>query len=330
MQLQPAHRPNAVSDAGPAAGARALAAETARLAGAGHGPVALAVSGGADSLALLKLGAEAFPGRVHALSVDHGLRPEAAAECAMVARLAAGLGVPHHSLTVGLAAGGNVQARARDARYAAMAGWCRANDVALLLTAHHADDQAETLLMRLARGSGVAGLAGIRAVVDMGGVALLRPLLGQRRVALAAVVRAAGWTPVDDPSNRDPAFDRTRARALLAETAWLPAERLCAAAANLAQAEAALAWAEARAFATRATQAADALLLDPDGLPDELQRRLLARGLQQFGPPAEGPALQRLLARLSAGGAGTLGAVRADRLPDGRWRLRRAPRRRTG
>lgn len=308
--------------------AAALAADVARLAGAGHGSVALAVSGGVDSLALMKLGAEAFPGRVHVLSVDHGLRAEAASECAQVARLAADLGVPQQTLTLAVPRGGNVQARAREARYAAMADWCRARGVPLLLTAHHADDQAETLLMRLARGSGASGLSGIRARVEMGGVTVLRPFLGRRRNQLAAIVAAAGWTPVEDPSNRDPAHDRTQARALLAQTEWLDAGRMAAAAAHLAAAEEALAWAAARAFDTRVTQAEGAALLDADGLPAELRRRLLADALRLFGAEADGPGLQRLLARLLAGGGGTLGPARADVLPDGRWRLRAAPPRR--
>lgn len=308
--------------------AAALAAETARLAGAGHGPVALAVSGGADSLALMKLGAEAFRARVQVLSVDHGLRAEAASECALVARLARDLGVPQQTLTLAVARGGNVQARARKARYAAMADWCRAHAVPLLLTAHHADDQAETLLMRLARGSGASGLSGIRARVEMGGVTVLRPLLAWRRDQLAGIVAAAGWSPVQDPSNRDPAHDRTQARALLAQAGWLDAGRMAAAAAHLAEAEEALAWAAARASDTRITQAEGALLLDVDELPAELRRRLLADTLRMFGAEADGPGLQRLLARLSAGGGGTIGPAQADVLPDGRWRLRAAPPRR--
>lgn len=305
--------------------AAALAAEVVRLAGRDHGPLALAVSGGTDSLALLALGAKAFAGRAHVLSVDHGLRPEAAAECAMVARLAAGLGVPHRVLTLDLPPGGNVQARARAARYAAMAGWCRAHGVPLLLTAHHADDQAETLLMRLARGSGAAGLSGIRPTVAMDGVTLLRPFLGSRRASLADIVAAAGWTPVDDPSNHDPAHDRTRARALLAGTGWLDAARVAAAAAHLGAAEEALGWAAARAFESRTHWVGEALLLEVDGLPAELSRRLLADALGAFGAEANGPHLQRLLGRLAAGGSGTLGLARADVLPDGRWRVRAAP-----
>jgi len=303
----------------------ALAAEIARLAGPDHGELAVAVSGGTDSLALMALAAAACPGRVHVLSVDHGLRAEAAAECAHVARLAAGLGLPHHMLTLGLGPGGNVQARARTARYAAMADWCRANHVPLLLTAHHADDQAETLLMRLARGSGVAGLAGVRASVDLGGVLLLRPLLGWQRASLAAIVRAAGWAPVDDPSNSDPAYDRTRARQLLAATGWLQADRIAAAATHLAEAEAALDWAADLAFSTRTAWQGDVLRVDPQALPAEIRRRLLARALAALGAEPDGPALQRLLVRLASGKGGTLGAAKAAAMADGLWRIGKAP-----
>jgi tRNA(Ile)-lysidine synthase len=308
-----------------------LAAEVARLAGPALAPgahLALAVSGGADSLALLALGAEAFGARAHVLSADHGLRAGAAAECAEVARLAAELGLGHATLRLELAAGGDVQSRARNARYAAMAAWCAGQGIGVLLTAHHADDQAETLLMRLARGSGLAGLSGVRARVELDGLAVLRPLLGARKAELEAIVAARGWVPARDPSNSDPRFDRSRARALLARTRWLAAPRISATAAHLAEAEEALAWAAARAIATRSEARADgSLLLDPEGLPAELRRRLLADGLARFGSKPPGPALMRLLARLEDGRPGTLGTV-AVRPSGGRWLLRPAPTRR--
>ena len=307
-----------------------FAAEVARLSGPAFGrdaPLALAVSGGADSLALMALAADAFGPNAHVLSVDHGLRAEAAAECAMVAGLAQALGLPHRTLTISVATGGDMQARARAARYAAMGDWCRANGISRLLTAHHADDQAETLLMRLARGSGLAGLSGIRPLACIEGLSVLRPLLGRRRAELAAIVAARGWTPVDDPSNRDSRFGRTAARQLLKGARWLNPGRLAASAAHLAEAEAALAWAAERAFATRSDRRGPDLWLDPEGLPAELRRRLLADGLLAFGHRADGPALARLLARLEAGGTGTLGPVQAG-VKNGRWRLRPArPRR---
>jgi tRNA(Ile)-lysidine synthase len=142
----------------------------------------VAVSGGPDSLALLLLAHAAMPGLVEAATVDHGLRSESADEAAFVAEICGKLGVPHATLKVTVGAG-NLQAEARAARYAALAGWMAERGLAALATAHHADDQAETLILRLNRGSGVAGLAGVRArgLVPGTRLPLLRPLLGWRR-----------------------------------------------------------------------------------------------------------------------------------------------------
>jgi tRNA(Ile)-lysidine synthase len=291
---------------------------------------AVAVSGGADSLGLLLLAARAFPGRVTALTVDHGLRAAAAAEAAGVAAKCAEYSVPHETLHWhGAKPRGNVQAAARTARYRLMAQWCAAHDCALLLTAHHADDQAETLLMRLQRGSGIAGLAGIRAARRLApGVTLLRPLLGVRRADLAAIVAAAGWTPVADPSNADPRFDRTAARAVLAQVPALDAGRLALTAAALAEAEDALDWAAARAWDGAAAVLADQIRLDVAGLPDELARRLVLRAIATLNPAAapHGPAVSALLARLAAGGTATLAGIRV-RGGDW-WQFSRAPPRR--
>lgn len=322
-------------DTARAAQVEAFAQATLSLAGQAWSQsarLAVAVSGGGDSLALMALAAEAFPGRVHALSFDHRLRAESAAECVMVATLAEQLGIPHttlHSETPLDAA--NVQANARAARYAAMEAWCAANTVAFLLTAHHADDQAETLLLRLARGSGLAGLSGIRSTRALdGGVTLLRPLLGWRHDSLVAIARARGWRPIDDPSNRNPRFDRVHARALLADAPWLDPERLADSAQHLAHAEAALCWATDRAWASRATVSNSVLTLDLEALPCELQRRLLLRGLAHFGvAEPDGPAVARLAERLRAGGSGTLGGARAKALASSRWQLSAAPARRT-
>lgn len=281
---------------------------------------------------MLWLAAEAFGPRVAVLSVDHGLRPEAAGECAAVAALAAGLGLRHATLTLEKPPGpGNIQAEARDARYAAMAGWCRERGIDFLLTAHHADDQAETLLLRLVRGSGLAGLAGIRPTQRLHGIMVLRPLLTWRRADLADALAPSGWAVAEDPSNRNPRFDRTLARNLLAREPFLRPGRLAATAGFLAEAEDALGWAADRAWASRATAVDGAILIDPEGLPAELGRRLLLRGLAELGhPAASGPDVARLLARLAAGGSGTLGGVKAQALGDGRWRLSPAPPRRTG
>ncbi len=158
-------------------------------------PVTCAVSGGADSLALLLL-AEAAGCTPTAVHVDHGLRPGSAAEADVVARLAHDLGVTFRSERVTVAAGPNLEARARSARYGVLPP-----DV---LTGHTADDQAETVLLNLLRGAGLDGLAGMAPDGH--------PILGLRRVETLALVTARGLTPVDDPTNSDPAFRRNRVR----------------------------------------------------------------------------------------------------------------------
>jgi tRNA(Ile)-lysidine synthase len=286
------------------------------------GKVALAVSGGPDSLALLLLAHRAGFDIV-ALTVDHGLRPEAAAEASHVASIAAGLGVPHVTLAVNVPRTASVQAAARGARYAVMAGWCDANGVCWLMTAHHADDQAETMLMRLSRGSGLGGMAGIRArrPVEGHAVTLLRPLLGARKAELVGLVEAAGIAAVDDPSNRSDAYDRTGARALLAG-GGVDAGGAVATAAHLAEAEAALQWTAEEAWAGRACATGETVTLDARGLPAELVRRLVLRAFREIGRvEPDGPALQRLL----AGQGGTLGGVLAEGGP--LWRFRAEPSR---
>ena len=283
-------------------------------------PVGLAVSGGPDSLALLLLARERRP--VRAATVDHGLRPEARGEAEQVAAICAGLGVPHDILTVRVE--GSVQAGARTARYAALADWCATHSLAWLATAHHADDQAETLLMRLARGAGLPGLAGVRRARPLRpGVTLVRPLLDWRKAELEAIVRDAGLAAAQDPSNADPAYDRTAARALLGATHWLDPARLAHSAAHLAEAEAALEWASGRLFAERW----DGESLDPHDLPPEILRRLALRVFDGFGETPRGPDLARLLAALREGRAATLAGVKAT--PGARWTFAPAPPRRS-
>src|SRR5947209_3432189 len=154
----------------PPASVERFAADLARLSPPA-GRLGIAVSGGPDSLALLLLAAAALPGRIAAATVDHGLRPEAAGEAAYAGGICDALGVPHRTLRVRVARGASVQARAREARYAALAAWAGQEGIEALLTGHHVEDQAETLMMRLVRGSGLAGLAGIRARSVIGGLA---------------------------------------------------------------------------------------------------------------------------------------------------------------
>lgn len=207
----------------------------------------LAVSGGPDSLALLLLAHAALPGKIAVASVDHGLRPEAAGEVAFVEQVCAALKVPFTPLKAKLR-GGNLQARAREARYAALSRWVREERLGALATAHHADDQAETLMMRLARGSGLSGLAGVRAASPFdpgdGGdpFALLRPLLEWRQSELEAIVADCGFSPVRDPSNEQGRFDRVRVRQRLAAQDWLDPQALAASAGHLAEAWRAIEW----------------------------------------------------------------------------------------
>jgi tRNA(Ile)-lysidine synthase len=303
----------------------ALAGEADRLA--------VAVSGGPDSLALLLLAHAALPGRVHAATVDHRLRPEAAAEAAAVARLCAGLGIPHFILPTRVERRGEgLQAAARAARYAALAEWMAAEGLDPLLTAHHADDQAETLLMRLNRGSGVGGLAGVRAVGPVPGsggrLRLCRPLLGWRRSALEAVVAGAGIEPSRDPSNEDETFDRARLRRQLGEAPWLDAAALARSSALLAEAEVALEWAADRLFEARSEVGEGSVTLSPQGLPPELVRRLVLRCLRLLAADAlpRGDRLAALVERLRSGGTGTLSGVKAT--GGDRWRFESAPPRR--
>ncbi|MEO7178159.1 MAG: tRNA lysidine(34) synthetase TilS [Allosphingosinicella sp.] len=303
------------------------------VAGAQRGPLGVAVSGGPDSLALLLLAFAACPGRVRAATVDHGLRAEGMAEAEAVARLCARIGVSHRILPVKVeAAGEGLQAAARSARYAALAEWMDEGGLSLLLTAHHADDQAETLLMRLNRGSGVAGLAGVRVAGPVPGtdgrLRLCRPLLGWRRSELQALVAAAGLEAARDPSNSDARFDRARLRLRLAEAPWLDAAAVARSAALLAEAEAALDWTAAPLFAARAEVEDGAVRLRANGLPPELLRRLVLRCLRRLAPEARprGESLAAFIARLEQGGTATLCGVKGN--GGETWRFEPAPPRR--
>jgi tRNA(Ile)-lysidine synthase len=304
------------------------------VAGPGRAPFGVAVSGGPDSLALLLLAHAAFPERVRAATVDHGLRAEGAAEAESVARLCGSLPVRHFTLAATVErAGEGLQAAARAARYSALAEWMDRLGLGLLLTAHHCDDQAETLLMRLNRGSGVAGLAGVRAAAAVPGAGgrlrLCRPLLGWRRSELQAIVEAAGVEAARDPSNEDEAYDRPRLRRRLGEAPWLDPVGLARSAALLAEAEAALEWVAEPLFAARSEQEGGAVTLRPHGLPPELLRRLVLRCLRRLAPDAKprGEALAGFIARLQDGGTATLCEVKG--VGGETWRFEPAPPRRT-
>lgn len=314
------------------------------------------MSGGGDSMAMLKIAAryaEDAALSLHAVTVDHGLRPEAADEAALVAANCTRLAIPHDILTWdGMAAQGNLQAAARAARYRLMADWARAHGIAHIALAHTRDDIAETFLMRLARGAGVDGLSAMEATRQAHGITWLRPLREVARADLRDLLRAEGVEWVEDPSNDDRRFDRVRARQALTALAplGLGAARLADVAANLRDASDAL-QVQTRAAARQVAHVdAGDIVIDRAGfanLPVDIRRRLAAQALQWIASAdytPRGHALMPFIAAIEAGQKATLhgclglpahGAYRLTReykavsatrsapgaLWDGRWRV---------
>ncbi|WP_233543129.1 tRNA lysidine(34) synthetase TilS [Sphingomonas edaphi] len=287
----------------------------------------VAVSGGADSLALLLLAKAARPGRVEAATVDHGFREASRAEAEKVAAICDTLGIPHTILTADwiIPPSANMQAEARAMRYRLLADWAEGRGLSAVAAAHHADDQAETLLMRLARGAGVRGLGGARPRRSLTErVMLVRPLLGWRRADLAAIVEATEMEAVDDPTNRDPRYDRSRFRRVLADADWADPSRLAASAAALRDADEALDWALAPLIETRLMHDEPGVTVDPSGLPRELRRRLLLAGFAMLAAPVpRGPDLVRAMAALEAGETVTLSGLKLQ--GGDHWRLAHEP-----
>jgi tRNA(Ile)-lysidine synthase len=283
----------------------------------------LCVSGGPDSVALLLL-ANAAGIDCEVATVDHQLRPESAGEAAFVAKLCADLRLKHHILTLNDAPDGNVSAWARAQRYDALSTWAKTRQLSYLLTAHHADDQLETMIMRLNRGSGIAGLSGVRRARGE----VVRPLLGWRKSELEGIVTAHGIMAIDDPSNRDNRYDRARLRKALAQADWLDPVAAVRSAAALAEAEEALVWTAAQCEAERVTRTRDAVQFDPQGLPREFLRRIATACLRSIDPVVEprGEALDGLISALLSGRTATLGQVKCTAGPV--WIFAKAPARR--
>lgn len=340
-----------------AAPAQALAEALRRLMPEARA-LGVAVSGGGDSMALLHLlgpWARERDVALRAASVDHGLRPEAGAEVALAAQSCARLDIPHDILTWEGAVTGNLQAAARDARYGLLADWARDHGLDAVCLGHTQDDQAETVLLRLMRGSGVDGLAAMHARSTRDGTVWLRPLLDVSRASLREVLRGLGAAWAEDPSNTDPRFDRVRARRVMAELD-ISAERLSATAAAMARAQEALGRRAAEVAETGAVRFDwGDLLLDAAqmrALDDETALRLLAEALRWVSGARYRPrlsALTGLRAALLKGRGTTLHGclVRPERhawrvcreynavagletsagaLWDGRWRLDLAER----
>lgn len=290
----------ASADARPVSPAEALAALTPTPGRAG---VVLAVSGGADSLALLHLWADARalePGlpRAVVVSVDHGLRPASREEVAFVGRIAATRGFEHRVVRwEGEKPSSNLQAAAREARRRLLRTAARELGCETIALAHHADDQAETMLLRLARGSGVSGLSAMARCRDEGDVTWFRPLLAIPKARLIATLRARGADWVEDPSNGDERFERARLRRAMPDLAalGLGRERLVATAAAMARA--ALVVDDAvDALARSAGHAHPAGWVRIDHGPyasarEEVRLRLLSRMVAAIGGGAYGPRL---------------------------------------
>ena len=270
--------------------------------------ILLAVSGGPDSLALLLLAHAVMPDRIAAATIDHGLRLESKDEAAFVAGLCADRGIAHHILTPDQPITGNIQSAARAARYALLE--CAADELhcTLIATAHHSDDQLETLLMRLARGSGVAGLAGVRAHYGR----IIRPLLGFTKAELVQICADHGIEPVRDSSNEDDDFDRVAMRQFLRRNPHpFDAFRAARTASAVADAVEALDWMVAQLATQRVISEDSQIRTDAADLPRELQRRLLIASLQRLAPEMtpRGEAVERLLDDLGAGKIVTIGDI---------------------
>ena len=280
--------------------------------------IALAVSGGPDSLALLHLAARwrlavPNPPAILVLTVDHALRPQSAAEAQFVATQAASLNLPHETLTwSGPKPAHGLSAAARNARYDLLAERLAREPLPprALVTAHTQDDQAETFLMRLARGSALAGLAAMHPARQLSpDITLVRPFLSVPKARLEATLRAFGQTWLTDSTNADPAYERPRLRQSeqIRASAGLTNAALALTASRLARANAALETATdaLESSAVIHTPGLTAAIDRPefDAAPLEIRIRLLDRLLNTYGgihPAPELSEIERLAARLPA------------------------------
>lgn len=268
----------------------------AELTGSPTAPLLLAVSGGPDSMAMLDIVRRGWAGQVFAATVDHRLRPESAEEAAMVAGYCAGIGVPHAILHPDGPITGSIQSAARAVRYRLLereSVRCGANSI---VTAHHADDQLETVLMRLGRGSGVDGLAGVR--VRNGQV--VRPLLGLRKADLVRHCATHAIPFVNDPSNANTDFDRVRMRKALEGLELIDPLQAARSAAALAEAVDALDWIVSSEAQTAIISASGTIMLTRTDYPAAVLRRLVLRCLEgvQPGIAPRGDALGRVIEAL--------------------------------
>ena len=316
----------------PAAAVAAFIASVQKLTN-DQGRLLLAVSGGPDSLAMLMLAHAALPRSIIAATVDHGLRPEATAEAEFVYQLCTKLDVAHHILRPDLPIIGNIQSEARMARYALLSQHAVSKGCNWIATAHHADDQLETVLMRVARGSGIDGLAAVRQRQDH----IIRPMLSFRKAELEAICTACNVTAVQDPSNENDRYDRVAMRQWLAEAGHpFDALRAVRSASAFADAAQALDWMTERLYQSHVHDDGKAIILQTNDLPREMLRRLTLRiiGEIQPGYAPRGEALDQAMLALKNGTQCMLGNVLCEGQSNGQiesyaaWRFRPAPQRR--
>ena len=284
----------------------------------------LAVSGGPDSLALLLLAHELFPGRIAAATVDHQLRPEAAAEASFVAGLCAERDIPHEILKPAIPIRGSIQTVARKERYALLNDWMKRHEITWLATAHHADDQLETLVMRILRGSGIEGMSAIRA--KRGHV--IRPLLQIPKKALEEFVEASGISAVDDPSNRDQSFDRVRVRNALSQLEGFDVSLASQSASALDDARTAISWMVDKLANEHIEETGEGCTLNRFDFPHEIVRRLLLKCLHfcDAALSPRGEQLERTIKALSQGKTVTIGNIKC--VGGKIWTFSPAPKRR--
>lgn len=282
---------------------------TAERLGGDGSPLLLAVSGGPDSTALMHAATawshEHGAPPLLVATVDHGLRPDARAEALAVGAAARKLGLPHTILTwTDSPAGGVSQETAREARYALLLEHAVAVGASRIATAHTFDDQVETILMRLADGSGLSGLAGMSPSASRGSILHLRPFLHVRKAELVATCVVRGWSFVEDPTNRDPRFARPRWRALAASLAaeGLTPERIFRLGRRMRRADLALDEVADRVLAQVRGETEDGTL-DFTALtrePDEIILRVLMRVLRCVAPAEGHLRLERVEGTLAA------------------------------
>ena len=286
----------------------------------GHPPkrIGVAVSGGGDSVALLAALAQFTKSHgieLHVITIDHGLRPETKDEIALITDLCANWELPHHvEYWTGWEGAGNLQAAARDARYQLMADWAYGNQITHVALGHTADDQAETFLMRLARGAGVDGLSAMQPCRVQHGVTWVRPFLHIERSVLRAFLSESDIQWCEDPSNDNRDFERVRVRDALAvlDSLGVQTKTLVDVTQNMSRAREALDWQSFLAARDCATPSHGAVAIDLRKfrlLPEEISRRLLVHAITwiaQNDYPPRRDAVARVLKAVRASCGATL------------------------